>query len=172
MRDSQSASSFNAQTEQRPNNKNAPLAEGLRLELWMSEQASDEVALGDSLNDPVHSWVVTCKGRELIWSPPGNHQIGLRVELISPEPCGPERLIGQLLAEMVVEASREDKDARGAPSERNDSRSLMRWVVYSRNQNVASEHKRLCLPLDFVELGRGVVRATKSSFDVAQLGPE
>lgn len=138
----------------------------------MPKQASKEVTLGDSLNEAVHRRVVTCKGREPIWRTSRNDQINLRVELIAPESSRPERLILQFRTKVVQEASGEDEDARGAPSEWNDGRSLVRRVVNSSNQDLASEHKGLRLPLDLVELSRALVRMPERGLNESHLSTQ
>lgn len=80
-------------------------ARGKGSELRIAEEAATNVALGDPLDQSVNGRIVPSEGWRAVWSPARNDQIGLRIELVSPKPRDPERLILQILAKVMMEAT-------------------------------------------------------------------
>ncbi len=91
-------------------------ARGKWLELRIAEQTAEKVAVHNALDEAIHSRIEMCVSRQPIRCPSRDHQVNLRIELVSPESSRSEWLILQILAKVMVETSRNGQDSWRSPS--------------------------------------------------------
>lgn len=80
-------------------------ARGTGSELRIAEQTAEKIAAHNALDEAIHSRIETCECRQPIRGPSRDHQVNLRIELVSPESSRSEWLILQILAKVMMEAT-------------------------------------------------------------------
>ncbi len=145
---------------------------GKGSELRIAEQAAAKVAVHNALDEAVHSLIKTCEGRCPIRGSPRDHQVNLGIKLVSPQPSRSEWLVLQILAKVMMEATRKDEDSGRSPAKRHDRHPLMSWVVDPGDDNTTTKNKGLSRALDLVELTRRVTRLAVSRLDGRELRSE
>lgn len=99
--------------------------------MWLprfEEDARDESS-GDPLDETVNRWVELGEGGQLVGRTARDHQVGLCVELIAPQPSRSKGFFLEFWPKMVMEPAREHEDSRGSPAERHYCRSLVSRTV-------------------------------------------
>ena len=96
----------------------------------------------------------------------------MRIELVSPEASRSEWLILQILAKVMMEATREDEDPWRSPAKGHDRHALMSRVVDPGDDDATTKNKGLSRALDLVELTRRVTRSAVSCLDGRELCSE
>lgn len=79
-------------------------------------------------------------------------EIRLRIPNVPPEPRGPERLLVQTLARVMLESARQDENAGRAPSKWNHCGPLMSQAVNPADQYFAVKHMAFDFTFDVFEL--------------------
>ncbi|MCZ7579475.1 MAG: hypothetical protein M5U21_01430 [Fimbriimonadaceae bacterium] len=137
--------------------------------LWITEQTAEKVAVHDALDEAVHSRVESRECRQPIRCPPRDHQVGLRVELVSPEPSRSEWLILHIFAKVMMEATGKDEHPGRSPAKRHDGHQLMGRVVNPAHEDTAAEDNGFSSALYLIELARRVVWPAMSRLDGREL---
>lgn len=110
----------------------------------------------DPLDETVNRWVELGEGGQLVGRTARDHQVGLCVELIAPQPRRPEGLLLKVWPKVVMKSAREHKDTRSSPTERHDGNTLVGRAVNTCYNNPASEDRSFSLQLNLVKIGWGV----------------
>lgn len=144
-------------------------ARGKWLELRIAEQAAEKVAVHNALDEAIHSRVESRECRCPIRGSPRDHQVNLRVELVSPEAGRSEWLILQILAKVMMEATGEDEDPGRSPAKGHDGHPLMGRVVNPAHEDTAAVDNGFSSALYLIELARRVVWTAMSRLDGREL---
>ncbi len=144
-------------------------ARGTGSELRIAEQTAEKIAAHNALDEAIHSRIETCECRQPIRGPSRDHEVNLGIELVSPEAGRSEWLILQILAKVMMEATREDEDPWRSPAKRHDGHPLMGRVMNPGDDDATTKNKGLSRALDLVELTRRVMRLAVSRLDFHEL---
>jgi hypothetical protein len=90
-------------------------------------------------------------------------QVGLGVELVSPQPSCSEGLFLEVWPKVVMEPTREHEDSRGSPTEWHDCCTLVCWVVDARYNDPSVQDCLFGFTLDLTKVIRRVVRLAERS---------
>ena len=138
---------------------------------WFEEDARD-LSSRDPLDETVNRWVELGEGGQLIGRTARDHQVGLCVELIAPQPSRSKGFFLEFWPKMVMKPARKHEDSRGSPAKRHDCRSLVGGTVNASHDDPALQDCLFRFTLDLAEIIRRMVRLTECSFDGSKRCPK
>ncbi len=97
--------------------------------LRLVEQESGDFPVYNRPDEPIDRGEVGSRAFGCCWVLSRNDKVASCIELIAPKPGHQEGFFIESRAEEVVEATAYDEDARSAPSQRYNCRSLVSSVV-------------------------------------------
>ncbi|MDQ2987278.1 MAG: hypothetical protein M3R13_11290 [Armatimonadota bacterium] len=109
------------------------VSEGRGLVLWISKQTAEKALVHHLLDKAINSRIEKRERWQTIGCPPRDHQVSLRIELVSPQASSSKWFVLQVRTQVDMETAREDQDARCAPTQGDYSGSLVSGVMNAGN---------------------------------------